>query len=176
METVNEFKEHMENSLSEAKAALAKAKDDNAKYYKCKREPAPVFQPGDKVYLDASHIQTAHPSKKLSHQNLGPYTVKSAKGSHAYHVKLPHSMSCLHPVFPVVKLTPKPVDPFPGRHPKKPPDPILVDEEEEYFVEKILDSRLRSGKLDFLVKWEEYGYEENQWVPEDNVHALELVC
>jgi len=56
METVNEFKEHMENSLSEAKAALAKAKDDNAKYYNSKREPAPVFQPGNKVYLDASDI------------------------------------------------------------------------------------------------------------------------
>jgi len=84
-------------------------------------------------------------------------------------------MSRLHPVFPVVKLTPKPVDPFPGRHPKKPPDPILVDEEEEYFVEKILDSCLRSGKLEFLVKWEGYGYEENQWVPEDNIHASELV-
>jgi len=115
------------------------------------------------------------PLKKLSHPNLGLYTGKPAKGSHAYHLKLPHSMRCLYFVFPVVKLTPKPVAPFPGRHPKKPLNLILVYEAKEYFVKKILDSHLRSGKLGFPVKWEGYSYEENQWVPEDNVHASELI-
>ena len=33
LETVNEFKEWMEDALEEAKAALAKSKDDMAKYY-----------------------------------------------------------------------------------------------------------------------------------------------
>ena len=33
VESVNEFKERMENALKEAKAALAKSKDDMAKYY-----------------------------------------------------------------------------------------------------------------------------------------------
>ena len=33
VETVNEFKDHMEASLEEAKSALAKAKDDMARYY-----------------------------------------------------------------------------------------------------------------------------------------------
>ena len=33
LETVNEFKERMESALEEAKAALAKSKDDMAKYY-----------------------------------------------------------------------------------------------------------------------------------------------
>ena len=48
----------MENALNEAKAALVKSKDDMAKYYDRKRTPAPDYQPGDKVYLDASDIQT----------------------------------------------------------------------------------------------------------------------
>ena len=33
VKSVNEFKEHMQDALEEAKAALAKSKDDMAKYY-----------------------------------------------------------------------------------------------------------------------------------------------
>jgi hypothetical protein len=33
VETINKFKERMERSLEEAKSALAKAKDDMARYY-----------------------------------------------------------------------------------------------------------------------------------------------
>jgi len=44
--------------LEEAKAALAKAKDDMAHYYNQQCSPAPIFAPGDKVYLDATDIHT----------------------------------------------------------------------------------------------------------------------
>ena len=57
----------MKDALDEAKAALTKSKDEMAKYYDWKRVPAPNSQPGDKVYLNASNIQTTRPSKKLSH-------------------------------------------------------------------------------------------------------------
>ena len=40
MESVNEFKERMEDTLKEAKAALVKSKDNMAKYYDRKRTPA----------------------------------------------------------------------------------------------------------------------------------------
>ena len=66
----------MEGSLSEARAALAKAKEDMATYYNRWHEPAPTFAPGDKVYLDASDIHTTRPSKKLSHKRLGPYVIE----------------------------------------------------------------------------------------------------
>ena len=66
LESVNEFKEQMEDSLTEAKAALAKFKDEMAKYYDRRWTPAPVYQPGDKVYLDASNIQMTRPSQKLA--------------------------------------------------------------------------------------------------------------
>jgi hypothetical protein len=51
-------------------------------------------------------------------------------------------MKHLHPVFNVVKLTPAPPDPMPSRHAPPPPSPELIDGEEEYVVEKILDSRM----------------------------------
>ena len=67
VESMNEFKMRTEAALEEAKAALVKSKDDMAKYYDRRRTPAPEYQPGDKVFLDASDIHTTRPSWKLSH-------------------------------------------------------------------------------------------------------------
>ena len=44
-----------------------------------------------------------------------------------------------------------------------------MDGEEHYVVEQILDSQFMRGHLQFLMKWEGYGYEENSWVPEQDV-------
>ena len=83
----------MEDVLKEEKVALVKSKDDMAKYYNQKRIPAPDYQPGDKVYLDASDIQMTRPSWKLSHQRLGPFPIVSKVGNSAYCLQLPPSMS-----------------------------------------------------------------------------------
>ena len=102
MESVNEFKEQMEESLAEVKSALGKSKEDMECYYNWCCMSAPIFAPGDKVYLDASYIQTTHPLKKLAHRWLGPYIVEHQVGLHAYCLWLPKSMSQLHLIFPVV--------------------------------------------------------------------------
>jgi len=58
MESMNEFKDQMKDTLEEAKVALAKSKDDMTLYYNWKRTPALEFKVGDMVFLDASDIQT----------------------------------------------------------------------------------------------------------------------
>ena len=151
METVNEFKDRMEKSLEEARSALAKAKDDMAQYYNQKRTPAPEYKVGDHVYLDASDIQTTWPSQKLAHRYFGPYVIQRRVGRHAYRLRLPSSMSRLHPVFNVVKLVPASEDPITGQRSDPPPPPEIVDGEEHYVVEKILDSQLIRNKLHYLV-------------------------
>src|SRR3979490_1201062 len=170
-ETVNEFRDRMEKSLEQAKSALAKAKDDMARYYNQCRIPAPKYWVGDRVFLDASDICTTCHSRKLGHRYLGPYVIQNQVGKHSYKLQLPLSMSHLHPVFNMVKLIPAPEDPIPNRRAKLPPPPELVDGEEHYVVEKVLDSRLMRGRLHFLVKWEGYGYEENTWVTEEDMAA-----
>ena len=89
LESINEFKEQMEDALKEAKAALVKSKDDMAKYYNWKRTLAPDYQPGDKVYLDANNIQTTRLSKKLSHWRLGPFPIVGKVGNRVYLLQLP---------------------------------------------------------------------------------------
>ena len=176
LESVNEFTDRMKLALEEAKSALAKAKDDMARYYNQRRLPTPVYKPGDLVYLDASDIKTTRPSRKLSHRRLGPFPVERRVSRNAYRLRLPFPMRRLHPVFNIVKLTTAPPDPIPGRHPQPPPPPEVIDGEDEYLVEKILDSKMFRGRLKFKIKWEGYGPEHDSWEYATEVYAPERVA
>ena len=58
------------------------------------------------------------------------------------------------------------------------PPPDLIDGEEEYEVEEILDSRKhgRGCKVQYLVKWKGYPSSDNQWVNWDDMHAEEALA
>ena len=47
----------------------------------------------------------------------------------------------------------------------------IIDGETHYMVEEVLNTQLQNGRLEFLIKWEGYGYEENSWEVEGDVKA-----
>jgi len=94
----------------------------------------------------------------------------------AYHLKLPHWMKQLHPVFNVVKLTPAPDDPIPGRKLTDHPPPIIIDREPEWEVEEIINSRWHRRRFQYLVKWKGYSREHNSWESASEVFAPELTA
>ena len=149
---------------------------DMKRYYDQQKTLAPVFKPGDKVFLDASDIRTTHPSQKLSHQRLGPFVVEWQIRPMAYRLRLPHWIKQLHPVFNVVKLTLAPDDPIAGRKTEGHPPPIVIDGEPEWEVEKILDSRWHRRRFQYLIKWKGYGREHNSWEFASEVSAPELTA
>ena len=58
--------------------------------------------------------------------------------------------------------------------PNDPPAPAdLVEEEEEYKVKAILDSRKKGQYIEYLVKWKGYSDAEHSWEPRRNVHHAE---
>jgi len=131
LETVNEFMERMKSATEEAKSAIRKAQEDMTQYYNWKRTLAPMYKPGDWVYLDVSDIKTTRLSPKLSYCRLGPFEIEHQVGPLAYHLKLPYGMRQLYPVFNVVKLSTALEDPILERKLQAPPPPIIVDREEE---------------------------------------------
>jgi len=151
----------MKSTTEKAKSAIRKAQEDMTRYYNRRRSPAPVFQPGDQVYLDVSDIKTTRLSPKLSHRRLGPFKIECQVGPLAYRLKLPHRLRQLHPVFNVVKLSATPDDPIPGRKPRAPPPPIVVDGELEWKVEEVLDSHWHWRRFQFLIKWKGFSREHN---------------
>jgi len=176
LETVNEFTKRMESATEEAKSAICKTQEDMMRYYNRRRSPAPVFQPGDRVYLDASDIKTTRPSPKLSHRRLGPFEIERQVGPLAYRLKLPHGLRQLHPVFNVVKLSTALNDPIPGRKPHALPPPIVVDGELEWEVEEVLDSYWHRRRFQFLIKWKGFSREHNSWEVASDVKAPDLVA
>jgi len=152
LETVNEFTKRMESATEEAKSVIRKVQEDITRYYNRRRSPAPIFKPGDRVYLDTSDIRMTRLSPKLSHRRLGPFEIKRQVRPLAYRLKLPHGLRQLHLVFNVVKLSAIPDDPIPGRKSQALLPPIVVDGEPEWEVEEVLNSRWHQRRFQFLIK------------------------
>ena len=80
------------------------------------RLPAPTFQIGSKVWLNAKNIRTQRPSRKLDNKRHGPYKVKARVGTHAYRLELPNTMKIqnVFRLFMAVTLPDRPVAPTVG--------------------------------------------------------------
>ncbi|MBW0577609.1 hypothetical protein O181_117324 [Austropuccinia psidii MF-1] len=134
------------------------------------RSTPPDFQPGDKVWLASKNIKTTIPTKKLSKRWLGPFEVIKKIGSHSYHLKLPLQWKSFHLAFHVSLLEPVKQRRIPNPN-QLPPPPVLVEEQEEWEVAQVLDSKLKRGKLWYLVEWKGFSedLERTTWEPASNL-------
>ena len=157
---LNQFKQarkHAEELMVKAQKSWVKNRD------------TPKYKVGDQVWLEGHHLRTNQPTMKLVPRRHGPFRVVQVMSPVNYHLELPMQWS-IHPVFHIDLLTPYRKTPTHGPNYQHPP-PDLVDREEEYEVERSLDSRRfsRRHKLQYLVKWKGYPDSENQWVDKDDV-------
>jgi hypothetical protein len=129
------------------------------------RKPAPAYRVGDRVYLSARNIRTQRPSRKLDAKNLGPFKILEKVGPTSYRLKLDDSMK-IHPVFHSNLLRLDPENPLPGQV-HKPADPVEIEGQLEYEVDKILDSRIYYGRLQYRASW--VGYPpDSMWYEAEN--------
>jgi|SRR5882724_1499303 len=81
LEMLNDFDSRMDTAMEEECSALARAADDMAWFYDAHQRESPLYEVGDKVWLNGQNITTTWPMKKLDHKWLGPYLVKAAIGT-----------------------------------------------------------------------------------------------
>ncbi|XP_075183465.1 LOW QUALITY PROTEIN: carotenoid-cleaving dioxygenase, mitochondrial-like [Anomaloglossus baeobatrachus] len=88
-------------------------------------KPAPAFKVGDLVWLSTRNLKLRIPSSKLGQKYVGPYKITKIAA-------VPNT--------------------FPGRS-ASPPDPVLTDGQEQFVVEKILDSSASESCCSLPLAW-----------------------
>jgi hypothetical protein len=143
------------------------------------------YEVGDKVLLSTTDLRLKMKiTPKLTARYIGPFTIKRKLSPLNYELDLPSSFS-IHPVFHISKLRLfKESEQFNDlRSENNPtrPAPELINDNEEYEVEAIRDSREKrwtDKKMykQYLVKWKGYPEWENTWEWEDTlINSKELV-
>ena len=145
----------------EMKTAIESAQKTTSHRLNSKRLKGPTLERGDKVYLSTKNLRSKRPSKKLDHVRIGPFEIEKRTGEVNYRLRLPKKAR-IHRVFHVSLLEPAPSDAAIET------EWHFEDDEEEYDVERILDSRRSGRKIEYLVKWLGYDNEENSWEPTEN--------
>lgn len=165
VEGAEDFISRMKRLREDATSALLKAANTMKRFYDRRHTPSPDYKPGDLVYLDATHLRSDRPSKRLDDRRFGPFKVIEKVGTRAFRLILPPSWSRIHPVFHTALLHPyhPPVSSLQQQPPA--PPPVLVGDHYELEVETILDERTRRGRVEYLVKWKGLPREENTWEP-----------
>src|SRR5258705_516182 len=164
VEAADNFAQQMSQMQDKAKAALEHAADEMARYYDRQRSPAPTYEVGAKVWLNAQNYMTTHPTKKLDHKWLGPFVIEKVVSAAAIKLRLSHCEQGIHPVISTSNICPYHPDPI-LEHPLNPcPNPILIDGSEEYEVESIIDSKYGYQCLHYLVKFKGWPDSDNEWL------------
>jgi hypothetical protein len=98
-----------------------------------------TFKEGDYVWLEGRNLHLDVPSTKLAPKRHGPFPIKRVLSPITYQLTLPGTWK-IHDIFHVDLLTPYVETEFHGPNYTR-PLPDLIQGEEEYEVEKVLNSR-----------------------------------
>jgi hypothetical protein len=138
-----------------------------------RRNPAPIFRKGDKVWLDLRNYRTDRPKKKLDIRHA-KYTV--AEVISPLSIRLEGIPKDIHAIFHPDLLRLASADPLPGQEvDDNQPEPIIYEGHNEYGVEEIMCARNkgRGKRREVLVKW--HGYQEMTWEPLESMSETEAL-
>ena len=101
---------------------------------------------------------------------MRPYQVKGIISTNAIELDLLSTVK-IHPVINVSRVQ-RYKDQVKGQK-KEQPVPVIIEGEEEYKVEKILNKKKFRGKDQYLVWWKGYVAEKDTWEPRENLGNVE---
>jgi hypothetical protein len=124
------------------------------------------FKLGQKVLLDTWNLKMKINSK-LKPRREGPFKIEQVIGKVNYKLTLPQHWK-VHPVFHAILLKPYKETEQHGPNFIGPP-PDIVNDEEQYKVERIINHRKRGRTFQYLVRWKGYTAMDDSWEPETNL-------
>jgi len=175
-EAAGKFMEKMRKIQKEAKAALGKAQEEMKKFADRKRGKGEEYRVGNLVLLSTKDLKwqmKGRRSEKLTEHFVGPYRIKGIVSSNAIELELLRTIK----IYPVVNVSRvRLYKPQVEGQKKTLPKLVIIEGEEEFEVEKILNKRVVRGKEKFLVRWKGYTAEGDTWESKENLeNAKELV-
>ena len=128
--------------------------------------PLPRFLEGQKVWLDTRNFRTTY-NKKIHPKREGPFKIKNVLGPVSYQLDLPKTWH-IHDVFHPIHLSPyKETDQFGPTFIPSPP--TIEDGEQWYEVDHIVNHKRQGQGYRYLIRWKNYGPEEDTWEPASNL-------
>ena len=148
---VEKFVVKMKEIQEEAKAALGKVQEEMKKYADRKRAEVDEYKVGDLVMLstkDLKYQMTGRRTEKLMERFVGPYRIKKIISSNTVELEPPSTVK----IYSVVNISriQRYVGQIEGQR-KEQPAPIIIEREEEWEVERILNKQQIRGKDKYLV-------------------------
>ena len=145
------FVTKMKEIQEEAKAALGKAQEEMKRYVDRKRAEVNEYKVGDLVMLstkDLKYQMVGRRTEKLTERFVGPYKIKKIVLSNIVELELPSTIK-IHSVVNVSRIQ-RYVGQVEGQR-KEQPAPVVIEEEEEWKVKRILNKQRIQGKNKYLV-------------------------
>jgi hypothetical protein len=157
------FIQRIQRQVAEARRAHRVASERQAHYANSKRQDV-AFAPGEWVLLSSKNLRFKEGTPKLLPRWVGPFQISKVVGGQSYELILPARWK-IHDVFHVSKLERYRRD----GNVQPPPPAEMLEGEDEYEVDKILDHRKSRRSYEFLVRWVGYSPEHDTWEPEANL-------
>jgi hypothetical protein len=161
------YLEALEMHRDSARDAIARAQDEQAKYFNRGRRDVPEFKVGSRVLISPHSlewIESKGEGAKLVQRWIGPFEVLQKLSPRTYRLRL----SDKYPGFPVFNLDHmKPYKESPKEFGDRTMMPETRDklEAEEYEVEKIVGKKYDKRRKThlWLVRWKNYGPQFDSW-------------
>jgi len=175
-EGAEKFAKRMKNMQEKAKAALQKAQEEMKRYANRERGKVEKYRVGNLVLLstkDLKYQMAGRRTEKFTECFVGPYKVKVIISSNAIELELPRAVK-IHPVVNVSRVQ-RYKSQVEGQR-KEAPQLVVIEGEEGWEVEKIMNKRRVQGRDKYLVQWNGCTAEEDTWENKENLkNAMELV-
>jgi hypothetical protein len=106
-----------------------------------------TFKTSDKIFLSVKNIRVRKSYKKLTDRYLGPFKISEKINNNAYKLKLPNQYEKLNDSFHISLLKS-----YVRKVNEKPPDPISIDKNNKFLINRLLDERISKKKIEYLIK------------------------